>query len=47
MSMIYLIEATLTDSTSHRKAEMEPVSRHLIRNMQEYDNERFICNFCC
>ena len=34
-----LIEATLTDSTSQRKAEMEPVSRHLIRNMQEYDNE--------
>lgn len=34
-----LIEATLTDSTSQRKAEMEPVSRHLIRNIQEYDNE--------
>ena len=34
-----LLEATLTDSTSQRKAEMEPVSRHLIRNKQEYDNE--------
>lgn len=34
-----LIEATLTDSTSQRKAEMEPVSRHLLRNMQEYDNQ--------
>lgn len=34
-----LLEATLTDSTSQRKAEMEPVSRHLIRNKQEFDNE--------
>ena len=34
-----LLEATLTDSTSQRKAEMEPVSRHLIRNKREYDNE--------
>ena len=34
-----MLEATLTDSTSQRKAEMEPVSRHLIRNMQEYGNE--------
>lgn len=34
-----LIEATLTDSTSQRKAEMEPVSRHLIRNKQEFDND--------
>lgn len=33
-----LLEATLTDSTSQRKNEMEPVSRHLIRHMQEYDN---------
>lgn len=34
-----LLEATLTDSTSQRKSEMEPVSRHLIRNKQEFDNE--------
>lgn len=34
-----LLEATLTDSTSQRKAEMEPVSRHLIRNKQEFDND--------
>lgn len=34
-----LLEATLTDSTSQRKAEMEPVSRHLIRRKQEEDNE--------
>lgn len=34
-----LLEATLTDSTSQRKSEMEPVSRHLIRNKQESDNE--------
>ena len=33
-----LLEATLTDSTAQRKSEMEPVSRHLIRNLQEYDN---------
>lgn len=35
-----LLEATLTDSTSQRKAEMEPVSRHLIRSIQESDNEK-------
>ena len=34
-----LLEATLTDSTSQRKAEMEPVSRHLIRKKQEGNNE--------
>lgn len=35
-----LLEATLTDSTSQRKAEMEPVSRHLVRSIQESDNEK-------
>lgn len=33
-----LIEATLTESTSQRKSEMEPVSRHLMREIQENDN---------
>lgn len=34
-----LIEATLTESTSQRKNEMEPVSRHLMREIQENDND--------
>lgn len=34
-----LLEATLTESTSQRKNEMEPVSRHLMREIQENDNE--------
>lgn len=34
-----LIEATLTESTSQRKNEMEPVSRHLIRELQENENQ--------
>lgn len=33
-----LLEATLTESTSQRKNEMEPVSRHLMRKIQENDN---------
>ena len=33
-----LLEATLTESTSQRKNEMEPVSRHLMREIQENDN---------
>ena len=33
-----LLEATLTESTSQRKSEMEPVSRHLMREIQENDN---------
>lgn len=34
-----LLEATLTESTSQRKNEMEPVSRHLMREIQENDND--------
>ena len=34
-----LLEATLTESTSQRKSEMEPVSRHLMREIQENDND--------
>lgn len=34
-----LLEATLTESTSQRKNEMEPVSRHLIRELQENENK--------
>lgn len=34
-----LLEATLTESTSQRKNEMEPVSRHLIRELQENPNK--------
>lgn len=34
-----LLEATLTTSTSQRKNEMEPVSRHLMREIQENDND--------
>lgn len=34
-----LLEATLTESTSQRKNEMEPVSRHLMREIQEDDND--------
>lgn len=34
-----LLEATLTGSTSQRKNEMEPVSRHLMREIQENDND--------
>lgn len=33
-----LLEATLTESTTQRKNEMEPVSRHLMREIQENDN---------
>ena len=32
-----LLEATLTKSTNQRKSEMEPVSRHLMRYLQEHD----------
>lgn len=35
-----LLEATLTESTSQRKNEMEPVSRHLMREIQENDNDK-------
>lgn len=34
-----LLEATLTESTSQRKNEMEPVSRHLMREIQESEND--------
>ena len=34
-----LLEATLTESTSQRKNEMEPVSRHLMKEIQENDND--------
>ena len=34
-----LLEATLTDSTSQRKSEMEPVSRHLMRQQQKCFNK--------
>ena len=34
-----LLEATLTESTSQRKNEVEPVSRHLMREIQENDND--------
>lgn len=34
-----LLEATLTESTSQRKSEMEPVSRHLMREIQESEND--------
>lgn len=34
-----LLEATLTESTSQRKSEMEPVSRHLMREIQENNND--------
>lgn len=34
-----LLEATLTESTAQRKNEMEPVSRHLMREIQENDND--------
>ena len=34
-----LLEATLTESTSQRKNEMEPVSRHLMREIQENNND--------
>ena len=34
-----LLEATLTESTSQRKNEMEPVSRHLMREIQESDSK--------
>ena len=34
-----LLEATLTESTAQRKSEMEPVSRHLMREIQENDND--------
>lgn len=34
-----LLEVTLTESTSQRKNEMEPVSRHLMREIQENDND--------
>ncbi len=34
-----LLEATLTESTAQRRNEMEPVSRHLMREIQENDND--------
>ena len=43
-----LLEATLTESTAQRKNEMEPVSRHLRREIQENNNNNtyavFIAN---
>lgn len=34
-----LLEATLTKSTNQRKSEMEPVSRHMMRYLQESDSD--------
>lgn len=34
-----LLEATLTKSTNQRKSEMEPVSRHMMRYLQETEEE--------
>lgn len=44
-----LLEATLTESTNQRKNEMEPVSRHMMRYIQETDEESayvvFVANY--
>lgn len=44
-----LLEATLTESTNQRKNEMEPVSRHMMRYIQETEEESayvvFVANY--
>ncbi|MDD2376483.1 MAG: AlwI family type II restriction endonuclease [Clostridia bacterium] len=40
-----LLEATLSESTNQRRMEMEPVSRHLMREVQENTNDNTYCVF--